>query len=84
MTPRILLVGMMRAGKTTTGHLLAERPGWGYGGSNTDVESATGLTVPEFFARDGEAASATPRPRCWPSPAPIRRHRSSRWPAGPC
>ena len=56
MTPRILLVGMMGAGKTTTGQLVADRLGWGYRDSDADVEAATGLTVPELFDRDGEAA----------------------------
>jgi shikimate kinase len=56
MTPRILLVGMMGAGKTTTGQLVAQRLGWGYRDSDADVEAATGLTVPELFLRDGEAA----------------------------
>jgi shikimate kinase len=56
MTSHILLVGMMGAGKTTTGQLVADRLGWNYKDSDADVEAATGLTVPELFARDGEAA----------------------------
>jgi shikimate kinase len=56
MTLHILLVGMMGAGKTTTGKLVARRLGWNYKDSDADVEAATGLTVPELFARDGEAA----------------------------
>jgi shikimate kinase len=56
MTTHILLVGMMGAGKTTTGKLVAERLGWNYKDSDADVEAKTGLTVPELFARDGEGA----------------------------
>jgi len=56
VTRRILLVGMMGAGKTTVGRLLAEKLGWDYLDSDEEVQAATGLTVPELFARDGEAA----------------------------
>jgi shikimate kinase len=56
MSRRVLLVGMMGAGKTTTGRLLARRLGWTYRDSDADVELKTGLTVPQLFARDGEGA----------------------------
>jgi shikimate kinase len=58
-TTRILLVGMMGAGKTTTGQLVAGRLGWDYRDSDADVEALTGLSVPALFARDGEAAFRT-------------------------
>jgi shikimate kinase len=56
MTDRILLVGMMGAGKTTTGKLVAYKLGWDYLDSDAEVERETGLSVPELFDRDGEAA----------------------------
>ena len=56
MTQRILLVGMMGAGKTTVGKLVAEKLGWGYLDSDAEVEEATGLNVPELFAHEGEEA----------------------------
>ena len=57
MTPRkVLLVGMMGAGKTTTGRLLAERLRWPYLDSDDEIERQTGRTVPEIWKQDGEPA----------------------------
>ncbi|MGP0031351.1 MAG: shikimate kinase [Acidimicrobiales bacterium] len=56
MTRRILLIGMMGSGKTTVGKLTAGKLGWAYLDSDAEVAAATGLTVPELFARDGETA----------------------------
>jgi len=52
----VLLVGMMGAGKTVVGRLLAERLGWRYVDSDEQVEAATGRTVRQIFEQDGEAA----------------------------
>jgi shikimate kinase len=56
MPDRLLLVGMMGAGKTTVGRLLAERLGWAYLDSDAQVTRTTGRTVPEIFTEDGETA----------------------------
>ncbi|HET6875579.1 MAG TPA: shikimate kinase [Acidimicrobiales bacterium] len=53
---RVLLIGMMGAGKTTVGRLLAERVGWPYLDSDDEVERRTGRTVPQIWKEDGEAA----------------------------
>ena len=53
---RVLLIGMMGAGKSTVGGLLADRLGWPYWDSDEQVQAHTGLTVPEIFAASGEAA----------------------------
>ena len=53
---RILLVGMMGAGKTTVGRALATRLGYPYVDSDHQVESRTGQTVREIFETRGEAA----------------------------
>jgi len=52
----ILLIGMMGAGKTTLGSILAEDLGRPYTDSDEQVISATGKTVAEIFAESGEAA----------------------------
>jgi shikimate kinase len=52
---KVLLVGMMGAGKTTVGRMVAERLGCPYADSDAEVEAATGRTVPELFAEHGEA-----------------------------
>ena len=54
--PHIVLVGMMGAGKTTVGRLLAERTGRPFLDSDQAIERDTGRTVAEIFATDGEAA----------------------------
>lgn len=52
----VLLIGMMGAGKTTVGRVVAERLGWKYLDSDAQVVANTGMTVPEIFERDGEPA----------------------------
>ncbi|HVA43066.1 MAG TPA: shikimate kinase [Acidimicrobiales bacterium] len=56
MTERILLIGMMGAGKTTVGKKLAARLGWRHFDSDAQVQARTGRTVPDIFAEQGEAA----------------------------
>jgi shikimate kinase len=53
---RLLLVGMMGAGKTTVGRLVADRLGCPYLDSDAQVEADTGRTVADLFATAGEPA----------------------------
>ncbi|MGH9007806.1 MAG: shikimate kinase [Acidimicrobiales bacterium] len=53
---RLLLVGMMGSGKTTVGELAAQHLGWPHLDSDAEVEEATGQTIPEIFAEQGEPA----------------------------
>ncbi len=53
---RLLLIGMMGAGKSTIGHIVAARLGWRYMDSDEEVFRRTGRTVPEIWHSEGEAA----------------------------
>jgi shikimate kinase/3-dehydroquinate synthase len=51
---RIVLVGLMGAGKTSIGRRLAARLGLPFLDADTEIELAAGCTIPELFARYGE------------------------------
>jgi shikimate kinase len=52
----IVLVGFMGAGKTTVGHLLAERLGLPFTDSDEAIERRAGRSIQQIFAEDGEPA----------------------------
>ena len=51
----VALVGFMGSGKTTVGRLLAGELGLGFEDSDEWIERRTGRSIPEIFAREGEA-----------------------------
>jgi shikimate kinase len=55
VTPKVVLVGLPGAGKTTTGRRLAKMLAVPFADSDDLVEHATGQTVREIFAVSGEA-----------------------------
>lgn len=54
MAERIYLVGMMGAGKSTIGPLVARTLGWSFLETDEEVEISTGSTIAELFASGGE------------------------------
>ncbi|MEU6290194.1 shikimate kinase [Streptomyces sp. NPDC005047] len=52
--PLVVLVGPMGVGKSTVGHLLAERLGVGYRDTDEDIVSAQGRSIAEIFVDEGE------------------------------
>ena len=51
----IILVGMMGAGKTTVGKLLARQLGKSFIDSDEEIQRRTGVTIPHIFDVEGEA-----------------------------
>ena len=52
----LVLIGMMGGGKCTVGKLLARRLGREFVDTDQYIEADAGRTVPDIFAREGEAA----------------------------
>lgn len=50
-----MLVGLMGAGKSSVGRLLAERLGLAFLDADIEIERAAGATIEEIFAQEGEA-----------------------------
>ncbi|MCW2766335.1 MAG: shikimate kinase [Nocardioides sp.] len=55
MTPRVVLVGPMGAGKTTVARLLAAQWGVEVRDTDADIEATEGRTVSDIFLESGEA-----------------------------
>ena len=51
----IFLVGLMGAGKTSIGRLLAKRLGKAFFDSDQEIERTTGVRIPVIFEIEGEA-----------------------------
>lgn len=52
---RIVLTGFMGSGKSTVGPLLAAMLGWRFVDADEAIVAEAGRTIPEIFAREGEA-----------------------------
>ncbi|MEY4360317.1 MAG: hypothetical protein RLZZ631_1803 [Cyanobacteriota bacterium] len=51
----LYLVGMMGSGKSTAGRHLAEQLGYRFLDADTSIEQVAGCSIPDLFAREGEA-----------------------------
>jgi shikimate kinase/3-dehydroquinate synthase len=55
----LILTGPPGAGKSSAGRALAGRLGWTFTDLDESIEAVAGLSVPEIFAREGEAGFRT-------------------------
>ena len=55
-TPGIFLVGFMGSGKSTVGRFLADEVGWKSIDLDEEIERQAGMSIPEMFDQQGEAA----------------------------
>ncbi|MCH7855475.1 MAG: shikimate kinase [Gemmatimonadetes bacterium] len=55
MPERVLLVGFMASGKSSTGKELASRLGWDFRDFDTVIAARAGKSVSRIFSEDGEA-----------------------------
>ena len=52
----IVLIGLMGAGKSSVGRLLANRLGLAFHDADDEIEKAAGFTIEDYFERHGESA----------------------------
>ncbi|MFV0409354.1 MAG: shikimate kinase [Paracoccus sp. (in: a-proteobacteria)] len=55
MIGQIALIGMMGVGKTAVGQEIARQLGVPFTDTDAEIERAAAMSIPEIFARDGEA-----------------------------
>lgn len=56
MVARVVLIGFSATGKSTIGRLLADRLAWSLVDMDEEIERREGVSIPEFFEQQGEAA----------------------------
>lgn len=54
VSPRVVLVGLMGAGKTTVGAALARKLKWSFIDTDHEIERRTGVDIPAIFEIEGE------------------------------
>lgn len=55
MRNNVVLIGMMGCGKSTVGRLLSKELGFTFVDTDQYIEEALGRSIPDIFAREGEA-----------------------------